>query len=77
MIVRDGGVYLYASRFVYMLIWIEGFVAASFPPLSRTSSQSSMLQGIERFFKQALTDKSPAVTSAALVSSLVSMTCFF
>lgn len=35
-----------------------------------TITDSTMLQGIERFFKQALTDKSAAVTSAALVSSL-------
>ena len=29
-----------------------------------------MLQGIERYFKQSLVDKNPAVASAALVSSL-------
>ena len=35
-----------------------------------TITDSQMLQGIERFFKQALVDKSAAVTSSALVSSL-------
>lgn len=31
----------------------------------------SMLQGIERYLKQAIVDKNPAVSSAAIVSSLV------
>ena len=30
-----------------------------------------MLQGIERYLKQAIVDKNPSVYSAALVSSLV------
>jgi hypothetical protein len=30
-----------------------------------------MLQGIERYLKQAIVDKNPAVSSAALVSSVV------
>lgn len=33
-------------------------------------TDTSMLQGTERYFKQALVDKNPAVASAALVSSL-------
>ena len=32
--------------------------------------QSCMLQGIERFLKQAIVDKNPSVSSAALVSAL-------
>ena len=36
--------------------------------------QSSMLQGIERYMKQAIVDKVPSVSSAALCSSLVSHT---
>ena len=35
--------------------------------------QTSMLQNIERYMKQAIVDKVPAVSSAALVSSLVSL----
>ena len=34
--------------------------------------QTSMLQSIERYMKQAIVDKVPGVSSAALVSSLVS-----
>ena len=30
-----------------------------------------MLQGVERYLKQAIVDKNPAVSSAAIVSSLV------
>lgn len=33
-------------------------------------NQNTMLQAIERYMKQAIVDKSPAVSSAALVSSL-------
>jgi len=47
----------------------EAFKAGAIRALC-TITDSSMLQGIERFFKQALTDKSPAVTCSALVSSL-------
>ena len=34
--------------------------------------QTSMLQSIERYMKQAIVDKVPGVSSAALVSALVS-----
>lgn len=34
--------------------------------------QSSMVQSIERFMKQAIVDKDPSVSSAALTSALVS-----
>jgi coatomer protein complex subunit gamma len=34
--------------------------------------QGSMLQSIERYMKQAIVDKEPSVSSAALTSSLVS-----
>lgn len=33
--------------------------------------QSSMLQSLERYFKQAIVDKEPSVASAALTSALV------
>jgi coatomer subunit gamma len=33
-------------------------------------TDASMMQGIERFIKQSIVDKNPAVSSAALVSSL-------
>jgi coatomer protein complex subunit gamma len=36
-----------------------------------------MLQAIERYMKQALVDKVPAVSSAALVSSLVRLINLF
>jgi len=35
--------------------------------------QNTMLQSIERYMKQAIVDKNYAVSSAALVSSLVSI----
>lgn len=35
------------------------------------SLQSTMLQAIERYMKQAIVDKVPSVSSSALVSSLV------
>lgn len=38
------------------------------------TAQRSMLQGIERYMKQAIVDKDPAVQSAALVSSIVGLT---
>lgn len=47
----------------------EAFRAGAIRALC-TITDSQMLQGIERFFKQALVDKSAAVTSSALVSSL-------
>lgn len=34
--------------------------------------QSTMLQGIERYLKQAIVDKNASVSSASLVSALVS-----
>ena len=40
--------------------------------ISFSGSQSAMLQGIERYLKQAIVDKNPSVSSAALVSSIVS-----
>lgn len=36
--------------------------------------QTTMLQGIERYMKQAIVDKVSSVSSSALVSSLVSHT---
>lgn len=36
-----------------------------------TITDSQMLAGIERYLKQAVVDKNPSVSSAALVSSLV------
>ena len=43
------------------------------PPhlLSPAPPQSTMLQAIERYMKQAIVDKVPSVSSSALVSSLV------
>lgn len=41
----------------------------SLPP--HVSPQSTMLQAIERYMKQAIVDKVPSVSSSALVSSLV------
>ena len=35
--------------------------------------QSTMLQGIERYLKQAIVDKNASVSSASLVSALVSV----
>lgn len=40
-------------------------------PHSLLSPQSTMLQAIERYMKQAIVDKVPSVSSSALVSSLV------
>lgn len=37
-------------------------------------TQTTMLQAIERYMKQAIVDKVPSVSSSALVSSLVN-TC--
>lgn len=39
------------------------------------SLQSTMLQAIERYMKQAIVDKVPSVSSSALVSSLVCTPC--
>lgn len=39
------------------------------------SLQSTMLQAIERYMKQAIVDKVPSVSSSALVSSLVCPLC--
>ena len=39
--------------------------------------QSTMLQGIERYLKQAIVDKNASVSSAALVSALVGQEKFF
>lgn len=39
------------------------------------SLQSTMLQAIERYMKQAIVDKVPSVSSSALVSSLVCPPC--
>lgn len=39
------------------------------------SLQSTMLQAIERYMKQAIVDKVPSVSSSALVSSLVGTPC--
>ena len=39
--------------------------------------QSTMLQGIERYLKQAIVDKNASVSSAALVSALVGREKFF
>lgn len=45
---------------------------ASLPhTLSPATPQSTMLQAIERYMKQAIVDKVPSVSSSALVSSLV------
>ena len=38
-------------------------------------TDATMLQAIERYMKQAIVDKSHSVSSNALVSSLVSLTC--
>ena len=38
--------------------------------------QSTMLQGIERYLKQAIVDKNASVSSASLVSALVSISSF-
>ena len=38
--------------------------------------QASMMQSIERYMKQAIVDRNPAVSSAALVSSLVRLSLF-
>lgn len=38
-------------------------------------TDSTMLQAIERYMKQAIVDKVPSVSSSALVSSLVGMPC--
>ena len=37
-----------------------------------SSSQNTMVQAIERYMKQAIVDRNPSVSSAALVSALVS-----
>lgn len=39
--------------------------------LSYLTLQTTMLQAIERYMKQAIVDKVPSVSSSALVSSLV------
>lgn len=41
------------------------------PHLVTCAPQSTMLQAIERYMKQAIVDKVPSVSSSALVSSLV------
>ena len=46
-------------------------VLCSFLP-SFPSLQSTMIQSIERYMKQAIVDRNPSVASAALVSSVVS-----
>lgn len=43
----------------------------SVPAVVPFSLQSTMLQAIERYMKQAIVDKVPSVSSSALVSSLV------
>ncbi|KAK7808198.1 hypothetical protein U0070_016923 [Myodes glareolus] len=42
-----------------------------------TSRQSTMLQAVERYMKQAIVDKVPSVSSSALVSSLHLLKCSF
>lgn len=41
--------------------------------LSLSLSQTTMIQAIERYMKQAIVDRNPAVSSSALISSLVSV----
>jgi coatomer protein complex subunit gamma len=41
-----------------------------------TILDASMMQSIERYMKQAIVDRNPAVSSAALVSSLVRLSLF-
>lgn len=47
----------------------------AFPFVVSLSLQSTMLQAIERYMKQAIVDKVPSVSSSALVSSLVCTPC--
>ena len=53
----------------------ESFRAPAIRALCRITD-SQMLAGIERYLKQAIVDKNPSVSSAALVSSLVSHNSF-
>ena len=53
----------------------ESFRAPAIRALCRITD-SQMLAGIERYLKQAIVDKNPSVSSAALVSALVSRKYF-
>lgn len=55
---QEGNVFSLGVLFIF---FVCGFV----------SSQTTMLQAIERYMKQAIVDKVPSVSSSALVSSLV------
>ena len=48
----------------------DSFRASAIRALCKITD-TQMLAGIERYLKQAIVDKNPAVSSAALVSSLV------
>lgn len=49
----------------------------SFVMLFLSYPQSTMLQAIERYMKQAIVDKVPSVSSSALVSSLVNKNIYY
>lgn len=46
-------------------------IASTSEPAFSLPPQSTMLQAVERYMKQAIVDKVPSVSSSALVSSLV------
>ena len=60
---------LFSSCFHLSLCFSFSF----FTVLSLSHSQTTMIQAIERYMKQAIVDRNPAVSSAALISSLVSV----
>lgn len=61
------------STLLFMPLHLPFHTPNSFPVsvVVSLSLQSTMLQAIERYMKQAIVDKVPSVSSSALVSSLV------
>lgn len=53
--------------YVGLLMWLYSF--QNLPYIKLTMSQPSMAQGVERFFKAAIVDRNPSISSAALVSA--------
>jgi len=62
---------LLSTVYNIVMIWVDS------DTITFVKLQSTMLQGIERYLKQAIVDKNASVSSAALVSALVGQEKFF
>lgn len=62
---------VYVSDIPVIIVTIN-IILAFFANFANFFWQNTMLQGIERYLKQAIVDKNASVSSASLVSALVS-----